>query len=168
VDSRTHSSNRHFCCICNLLIGEAHNVTKDNRFSEFIRKLKKRSLYVIGKTNRRKNLIRRRRCPESNMVALWQRNGWASLLLAHTVEKRVAGDPPEPTLKGPGGIGREPFSYFEEDFLNEVGGVIRIASETVRERVDLAPVAVRNIFPGNRRILGHGPHLVRYNAANAM
>jgi hypothetical protein len=168
VNPRTHGADRHICGIGDFVVGKTYNIAKDDGLSEVIRELEQRSLYVIGESDRCKDLIRRWRSPQGDVVAFRQRRGRATLLLSDTVEERITGDSPQPTLERPRGIGGKAFADLEEHFLYEVGRVIWIARETVRERVDLAPVSVRNIFPGKRWILGHGPHLVRYNAANAM
>src|SRR5690606_34694556 len=84
-----------------------------------------------------------------------QRGRRAPLTAAHLVDEGVVGDAPQPAFEGTGLEVLEAPADAQEDLLDQVGGVVGIAAESIREVVDLPPMRSCHVYPGQRSV-GHG------------
>jgi hypothetical protein len=136
---------------CDLLVREADDVAEDDGLTEVDRKLEQSLLNVVTEGDPVElgvGRVGRGEIPSVDLV--WHRGCGTTLLPANIIEEGVASDAPQPAFEAPGLIAGKPASHSEEDFLDEVVRVVRVAGEAIGEVVDLPSVDTGDLFPCER------------------
>jgi hypothetical protein len=156
MDATAHRPHRYGNGPCDLLVRETDDVTENDRLPELEGKLEQRFLHVITKGDPGIFDIGRRRVgtvPPVDLIG--ERCRRPSVPAPDVVEEGVTGDPPEPSLEAARLIRRQALADTEQDFLDEISGVVTIAGEAIGEVVDLPSIYTRNLFPGEWDGLRH-------------
>src|SRR5690606_30061031 len=124
-------------------------------FPEFEGQVEEGGLDVFAESGRRPLLVGTRTRHLAPVVdRLGEGGGGAALTPAYLVDEGVVGDAPQPSIQGAESVVGQAPPDTQQDLLDQVGGVVRVTTQPVREVVDLPPMGSCYLFPG-QRILCH-------------